>query len=153
LAFAEESVALRQLEEIGMLREILHTDSGIHRNRGREARQALIIANAVRATLAAESQSAFEQVSKAEAFLQVSRDASEAAEDRLRVADQQLGNLLETMDAEGIASFSSLYSEQDILRPIHRSQYPYPCSCTSDVSDEGDLSVSDGDADGDVEEC
>lgn len=133
LAFAEERAALRQLEETELLNEICFNNPKNNCNRGREARQALIVANAVRATLAAERQVASEQVNEAETSLQVSQKILEAAEDRLRAADRQVGDLLESMEDEGITSFSSLFSKQNIFRPLRRKQHA--CSSTSDDSD------------------
>lgn len=144
-ACAEECALLRQLEETEVLRDVIHSRS--FHNRGREAYQALVIACAVRKTLAAERQFASECLNEAETVLQVFRNAAETAEVRLRMADRQLVSVLEEMDAEGISSFTSLQPENYVFTP--RLHQPDRCLCpeSSDYcctdSDDSDIDEDD----------
>jgi hypothetical protein len=104
-----------------------------------KAYQALSLARAARATLLAEKQLVTEKVHQAKLSLRASCDAAEELEERLRAAEQQLGEVLEAMEPLG---FASTWTRVDMynFKPRPQAQSPYPCSDDSELESDSDLS-------------
>jgi hypothetical protein len=96
---AEERVQLKRLKEISAVREALRSCESEHLYY--KAQRALAIARAVRETLATEKKLAVERIKEAELCLQAL-----AAKGKLRLAERQLGDILNGMEFQGLLSTS-----------------------------------------------
>jgi hypothetical protein len=92
---AEERLALKRLEETNVLQRSLQYELGGIRDPHSDTQHALAIARAARATVLAEKELAVQHVQEAQLYLQISHDAEEAADARLRLADEQLADVLQ----------------------------------------------------------
>jgi hypothetical protein len=142
-SLAEERVALKQLEETELFREAMRSEAGGGHNIEYQAHQALAIARAVHATLVAEKQLAAERIDEAKLKLQASYDEAEAVDGRIRVAEEQLGDILDATASKGLTFAPSMHTT-DIYNFLPRRRHQIPCSCecsddTSSGSDASDL--------------
>ena len=93
---AEERLAVRRYEETEILQKSLRYEVE-DIDPGQESQQQLNVARAARATVLAEKELADVQVEEAEIILRLARDAVEAADARVQLADEQLTQVLNTL--------------------------------------------------------
>ena len=91
---AEERLALKRLEETIVLQNSLQYELGGKRDPHMDTQHALAVARAARATIIAEKELATQHVQEAELYVHLSHDAVESADARLRLADEQLAEVL-----------------------------------------------------------
>lgn len=148
-AFAEERVALRQLEEGEVMREALRSEFGEPRSDSYKARQTLGIARAIRETLSAEEKYARQRVKEAELYLDTLRDAAEEAGTKAREAERDVGVVLEMLRSQGIPAASSKNNRDNYtFEPTRLSHHAL--SLFGEVPDSNDMDMYD-DSDGSSE--
>jgi hypothetical protein len=140
---AEKAFIRKLLEETSALRRAIHRSKDKHgKTPFNKAQKAIAIARAAEETVIAEKKLAAVRVLEAELRLKTAREGLQAADSKLRAAEQQVTHILSTMRTQGHLPSSPVDSEPDNHHAHHNDPISEPDS--DEVNDDmSGLSVFD----------
>jgi hypothetical protein len=115
-------VAIQQIEEVEAFRQALSHDDASKQDTRKQAHHALTIARAVLETASAEKRLATSLVHEAEVYLQSTHAMADAMDEKLALAEEQLGDLLEAAHSQGFPTAEPSHFDVD-RRPSSPSSH------------------------------